>query len=139
MNHHDKTNQEIGDDDSEDTGESTISSNIKEDGLDYQQDVLHLGQACRDKSFRTTIVPLQKKRSCADTVIARPQFPNSRNLPAAMAPPPLLKHQKSSLLNRLSESDRAPSARALVFPNKLRGDQNSPQPEASSDQSVPQH
>jgi len=53
--------------------------------------------------------------------------------------PPLLKCQKSSLLNKLSESDRAPSAWALVLPNKSSGDQNLPQPKASSDQNVPQH
>jgi hypothetical protein len=53
--------------------------------------------------------------------------------------PPLLKRQKSSLLNKLSESDHAPSARALVHPNKLSGDQNSRQPKGSSDQNVPQH
>ena len=53
--------------------------------------------------------------------------------------PPLLKQQKSSLLNKLSKSDRAPSARALVLPNKASGDQNIPQPNASSDQNVAQH
>jgi len=77
-------------------------------------------------------------RSRADTVIARPLLPNSRNLPAAMAPP-LLKRQKSALLNKFSESDRAPSRRALVLPNKSSGDQNIRQPKASSDQNVPQH
>jgi len=53
--------------------------------------------------------------------------------------PPLLKRQKSALLNKSSESDHAPSARALVLPNKSSGDQNIPQPKASSDQNVPQH
>jgi len=117
---------------------STLSSDIEEDDLDHQQEVLHLGQARRDKSLCTTRVPLPKKQSRADTVIARPPLPDSQNLPAAMAPP-LLKRQKSSLLNKLSESDRAPSARALVLPNKSSGDQNIPQPKASSDQNVPQH
>jgi len=88
-------------------------------------------------SLHTTRVPLRKKWSCADTVNARPPLPNFRNLPAAMAPP-LLKWQKSSLLNKLSESDCAPSARALVLPNKSSGDQCIPQPKASSDQNVPQ-
>jgi hypothetical protein len=138
MNQDDETDQEIGDDESEDTGESTLSSDIEEDDLDHQQEVLHLGQARRDKSLRTTRVPLPKKRSRADTVIARPPLPNSRNLPAAMAPP-LLKRQKSALLNKFSESDRATSGRALVLPNKSSGDQNIPQPKASSDQNVPQH
>jgi len=45
----------------------------------------------------------------------------------------------SSLLNKLSQSDCAPSARALVLPHKSSGDQNIPQPNASSDQNVPQH
>ena len=138
----DDTDQDIGDDESEgeseDTGESTLSSDIEEDDLDHQQEVLHLGQARRDKSLRTTRVPLPKKRSRADTVIARPPLPNSRNLPAAMAPP-LLKRQKSALLNKFSESDRATSGRALVLPNKSSGDQNIPQPKASSDPNIPQH
>jgi len=34
--------EEISDDDSEDAGESTLSSDIKEDDLDTQQEVLHL-------------------------------------------------------------------------------------------------
>jgi len=100
--------------------------------------VLNLGHARRDKSLRTTRVPLAKKRCRADPVIARPPLPNSRNLPVAMAPP-LLKRQKSSLLNKLSEFDRAPSARALVLPNKCSGEPNLPQPKASSDRNIPQH
>ena len=106
--------------------------------MDHQQEVLHLGQVCRDKSLRTTRVPLPTKRSCADTVIACPPLSNSPNLPAAMAPP-LLKHQMSSLLNTSSESDRAPSTGALVLPNKSSGDQNISQPKASRDQNVSQH
>jgi hypothetical protein len=70
----------IGDDgsegESEDTGETTLSSDIKEDDLDHQQQALVLGQARRDKSSRTTRVPLPKKRSRADTVIASPLLPN---------------------------------------------------------------
>jgi len=77
MNQDDATNQEIGEDDSEDTGESTLSSDIEEDDLDHQPEVHNLGQACRDKSLRTTRVPLPKKRSRADTVIACPPLPNS--------------------------------------------------------------
>jgi len=53
--------------------------------------------------------------------------------------PPLLKRQEWYLLNKLSESDCAPSARALVLPNKSSGDQNSAQPKASSDQNILQH
>jgi len=51
---------------------------------------------------------------------------------------PLLKHQKSSLLNKSSESDRAPSTQALPQP-KPNGTQNAPQPKASADQNVPQN
>ena len=138
LNQNDDTDQQIGDDDSEDTRESTLPSDIKEDNLDHQQEVLHLGQARREKSLCTTRVPLPKKPSRADTVIPHPPLPNSRNLPAAMAPSQL-KRQKSSLLNKLSESDSAPSAWALVLPNQSSGDQNSPQPKASSNQNVPQH
>jgi hypothetical protein len=47
MNQDGKTGHEISDDDSEDTGESTISSDIEEDNLNHQQEVLHLGQAGR--------------------------------------------------------------------------------------------
>jgi len=39
----DDTDQELSDDQSEDPGESTISSDIEEDDLDHQQVVLHLG------------------------------------------------------------------------------------------------
>jgi len=138
MNQDDKTDQEIGDDDSEDTGESTLSSDIEEDNSDHQQKVLHLGQARRDTSLCTTRDPLPKKHSLADTIIPSPPLPNSRNLPVAMAPP-LLKHQKSSLLNKSSESEHAPSAQALVLPNWSNGYQKCPQPKASSDQNVPQH
>ena len=53
--------------------------------------------------------------------------------------PPLLKRQKSSLLNKVSKSDCAQSARALLLPNTSSTDQNIPQPSASSDQNVPQH
>jgi len=49
MNQNDMTNQEIGDDDSEDTGESTLLSNVDQNNLHYQQEVHHLGKACCDK------------------------------------------------------------------------------------------
>jgi len=91
MKQGDDTDQDLGDGDSEgeseDTGESRLSSDIEEDNLDHQQEVLLLGQARRDKSLRTRRVPLPKKRSRADTVIARPLFPNSRKPPGSMAPP----------------------------------------------------
>jgi len=58
--------------------------------------------------------------------------------PPGSMTPPLLKWQKSALLNKSSESDCAPSAQALPQP-KSSGDQNAPQPKASADQNVSQH
>ena len=52
---------EIRDDDGEDSGGSTLSSDIKEDDLDNQQEVPHLVQARRDKIIRTTRESLPKK------------------------------------------------------------------------------
>jgi len=52
--------------------------------------------------------------------------------------PPLLKHQKSTLLNQLSKSDGAPSTQALPLP-KCSGAQTIPQPTASPDRNIPQH
>jgi len=55
MKQGDDTDHDIGDGksegESEDTGESTLSSDIEEDNLDHQQEVLLLGQARRDKSL----------------------------------------------------------------------------------------
>jgi len=73
----DNTDQEeISNDDSEDAGESTLSSDIEEDKLDNQHEIQHLEQACCDKIVQTTRVPLPKKRNPADTVIARTTLPN---------------------------------------------------------------
>jgi len=141
MKQDDDTYQDIGEGESEgeseDTRESTLSSDIEENGLDHQQDVILLGQACRDKSFQTTSLSLPKKRSRADTVIARPLLPNSRK-PLGSRAPPLLKHQKSALFNTSSESDCAPPAQALLR-TKSSGDKNAPQPQTKADQNVPQH
>jgi len=141
MKQDDDTDQDIGDSESdgesEDTGESTSSSDLEEEDLDHQQEVLLPGQVRQDKRLRTTRVPLPKKRSRGDTVNARPLLPNSQKPPGSMAPP-LLKRQKSALLNKSSESDRAPSAQAQPQP-KSSGDQNAPHPKASAVQNVPQH
>ena len=136
MKQGDDTDQELSDDRSEDAGESTISSDIEEDDLDHQQKVLLPGQVRLDKSLRTPRVPLPKKQSPADTVIARPPVPNYPNPAGAMAPP-LLKREKSTLLNRSSESARAPSTQALPLLITSR-DQNVPQPKASAGQNIPQ-
>ena len=78
---------EIGDDDSEYPGESTLPSYFIQDDLDHQQVVLPLGQARQDKSFWTTRVPLPKKWSLANTDIGCPPPPNIQNPAVAMAPP----------------------------------------------------
>jgi len=49
MNQDDDTNQEIGDDEWEHTGESTLPADIQEDDLDDHQKVLLLGQVDWDK------------------------------------------------------------------------------------------
>jgi len=53
--------------------------------------------------------------------------------------PRLLKRHKLSLFNKVSKSDDAPSARALVHSKKSSGDQNISRTKASSDQNVPEH
>jgi hypothetical protein len=84
------TDWEISENESEDLGESTLSSDIEEDGLDNQHKVLHLDLAHRDETIPTTSVPPPKKRSSADTDIAHTSLPNLRH-PAGAMPPPLLK------------------------------------------------
>ena len=134
MTQDDHTNQDISDD-GNDTGESTISSDIEENNLHHHQKVLLLGQANWNVSLQMIWVPLPKKCSHADTVIACPLLTNSWEPPGAMARP-LLKHQKSLIVNNLSMSDQTPSAQALL---KSSWDQNVPQPMASGKQNVPQH
>ena len=130
----DDTDREISENECEDLGESTLSSDIEEDDLDKQQEVLHLDQARRDKTIRTTRVPPPKKRSRADTVIARTSLPNLRHPAGAMAPP-LLKRQKSTI-NISRESD---IVQALPLP-KAGGDHNMPQQKpGGGDHNVPQH
>jgi hypothetical protein len=129
----DDTDQYISNDESEDPGQSTLSSDIEEDDLDIRQEVLHLDQPRRDKTIRTTRVQPPKKRSRADTVIACAPLPNLRHLAGAI-PPPLLKRQKS-VINISRESD---IVQALPLP-KAGGDENVPQPKAGGDHNVPQH
>jgi len=129
----DDIDREISNDKSEDPGESTLLSDIEEDDLDMRQEVLHLDQAHRDKTIRTTRVPLPKKRSRADTVIAHAPLPNLQHPVGAIASP-WLKHQKS-VINISHESD---IVQALPLP-KAGGDQNVPQPKAGRDHNVPQH
>jgi len=128
------TDREISENESGDLGESTLSSDIEEDDLDNQQEVLHQDQACCDMTMQTTRVPPPKQRSRADTVIARTSLPNLRHPAGAMAPP-LLKCQKSTV-NISRESD---IVQALPLP-KAGGDHNMPQQKpGGGDHNVPQH
>jgi len=129
----DDTDRVISNDTSEDPAESTWSSNIEEDNLDNGQEVLHLDQARRDKTIRTTRVPLLEKWSHADTVIDRTPLPNLQHPVGAIAPP-LLKRQKS-VINTSRESDVLQALPLL----KAGGDHHVPQPKASGDHNVPQH
>jgi hypothetical protein len=72
----DDVDQEISNDESDDLGQSTLSSDIEEDDVDIRQVVLHLDPAHREKTIRNTRVPPPKKRSRADTVIACAPLPN---------------------------------------------------------------
>jgi hypothetical protein len=65
----------ISDNKREDLEEFTLSSDIKEDYLDTQQDILPLEQVCSDMTIYTTRVPLPKQQSCTDTVIAHSILP----------------------------------------------------------------
>jgi len=129
----DDTDRDISNDESEDLGECTLSSDIEEDFLDIRQEVLQLDQAHRDTTIWTTRVPLPKTRSRADTVIARPPLPNLRH-PAELIAPPLLKLQKS-VINISRESD---VVQALPLP-KASGDQNVPQLKAGGDYNGSRH
>ena len=131
----DDTDQEISIDDSEDPGESTLSSAIEEDNLDNKQKVPHLDQVRHERTLRMTRVRLPNKRHRADTVIACTALPNLQHSSGAIAPP-LLKHQKSTI-NIICQSDIVP-AHALPLP-RVGGDQSVPQPKAGGDHNVPQH
>jgi len=128
------TDREISENESQDIRESTLSCNIEEDDLDSQQEVQHLDHARCDETIRTTRVPPPKKRSRADTVIARTSLPNLRH-PARAIAPSLLRRQKSAI-NISCESD---IVQALPLP-KAGGDQNVPQQKpGGGDHNIPQH
>jgi len=129
----DDTDREIRNEQSQDPCESTLSSEIEEDDLDIQQEVLHLDQARRDKTIRTTKVPLPKKRSRADTVIPRTPLQNRQHPVTAIALP-LLERQKSAI----NISRKSVIVQMLMFP-KNGADHNVPQPKAGGDHKVPQH
>jgi hypothetical protein len=115
------TDRESSENAGEDLGEYTLSSNIEEDNLDNQHEVILLDQVRRDKTIRTTTVPLPKKRSHADNGIACTSLPNLRHPAGAMALP-LLNHQMSTInISCKSDTDQAPL-----------------HPQAGADQNVPQ-
>jgi hypothetical protein len=116
----DTDREEISDDNSDDAGDSTLSSDIQEDILDNQQEVLHLDQACHDKIIRTTRVPWAMKRNFADSVFARTSLPNLRHPPWAMAPP--LQECKKPTIDILRKSDSV-TDQALPVP-KAGGDRS---------------
>jgi hypothetical protein len=88
------TDREISNDESDHPGQSTLSADIEEDNLDIRQEVLHLDQARRDQTIRTSRVPPPKKRSRADTVMALAPLPNLQH-PAGAIAAPFLKQEKS--------------------------------------------
>jgi hypothetical protein len=89
-----------------------LSSNIENDNLDNQQDVLHRDQARRDKTRWTTRVPLPNQQSHTDTVIPCTALPNLAH-PAGAIALPLLKLPKSTI-NILHKSDVVPAQAVLV-------------------------
>jgi len=129
----DYTDREISNDQCEDPGEFSFSSDFGEDYLDIRQEAPHLEQVRRDKTIQTTRNPLPKKWSRADAVIVRTPLPNLWHLVAALAPP-LLKRQKSAI-NISRKSD-------IVQPclvSKAGGDHTVLQPIAGGDHNIPQH
>jgi len=119
---------EISNDESEDLGESTLSSDIEEDDWDNRQEVIILDHVRRDKRIRITRVPLPKNGSFAITVIA------CTPLPVGAITPPLLKCQMSAIhISR--ESD---VVQALPHP-MAGGDQSVLEPNAGGDHNFPPH
>ena len=65
----DNTDCEITDRTSEYTGVPNLDPDIKEDNLDNQQEVLHLGEVCHNQKLQTSRVWLPPNVTSADTVI----------------------------------------------------------------------
>jgi len=114
---------------SHDPGESTLSSDIEEDDLANQHEIVYLVQARRDKTIWTRRVPPPKKWNHADTVIAHSSLPNLQHPVGAIAP--LFLNRPESAINILRELDVIP-AQALPLP-KAGGHQNVLQPKAGGD------
>jgi len=127
------TDQEISNDECEHPQECTLLSDIEEDDLDNQQEVLHLDQMHHDKIFHNTWVPLRKKWSRANTVVLYTPLPNLRH-PAGAIAPSSLKSQKSTI----NISHDLDIVQVLPLP-KAGGDQNAPQPKTCGDHNIPQY
>jgi hypothetical protein len=83
----DDTDRDISENECEAAGVSTLSSDIKEENLFKQQEVIHLDQAPCDTTIRTTRVPLATKTHRTDTVIACTSLPNLGHAAGAIALP----------------------------------------------------
>jgi hypothetical protein len=105
----DATDQAIREDTSEDTGDSTLVSDIEENDWNQQKKVLLRGQEHWNKLFHAIRDQLPKKQSHANTVTTCLPVQNSQKPPGLKAQPLPLKSQKSTLLNNTSLSDGAPS------------------------------
>jgi hypothetical protein len=124
--------EELSDEDSDDAGDSIVSSDSDEDNLDNQQEVLHYDQARCDMVIQSTRLPLPKKCNGADSVSARSSLSNLR-YPAGAMPLPLLKCQRSTI-NIFCESDIL-AAMALRLP-KAGGDHSVLQQKAGEDHNI---
>jgi len=115
MQQDDDTILEIGDDKSEDTRASKILSNIEEHNFDSKLKVLLWGWVDGHNPFQCILVPLPTRQRWANTVIACPLLQISWK-PPRFKPPALPKCHETSLLNKLLDSEHAPSALALPQP-----------------------
>jgi len=136
MKQDDNNNQEISNNESEDTRESTLACDIEEEDVDHELVVQHLAKECLGKSLWTTMVAHPPTLSHATIVIVHPPLPNSWFQHEVMAPR-LLNQWSSILLDKSFESDHVLFARALPLP-KCSGAQNVLQPKANGDQNIPQ-
>jgi hypothetical protein len=112
------------DEDSNVPGESTLLFDIQEEIFYHQQEILHIRQAHCDETSQTMKVPLQKKWSHADPVIAHrsPQNLQLQARPIAL----LLVNSQYSTFNILRKADIVPAN--LVPLPKAGGDPSIPQP-----------
>jgi len=136
LKHEDDTDQEIGDDKRKDTGQFAVSCDCEEEDLHNQQEVSLRSLVHWDKSFWTIGVPPPRNWNSTDTTTGRPVF-KYWQYPAAEMELPLPKCQKSTLLNKLFQSDCAPSSHALPL-YMSSGDLNVQLLKASREQNIPQ-